>query len=122
MTAYNRNTLLVGMAVAVLIGGGVSYFASSAPDGLEKSQQELGAGEPGHDGLAAPPIVFHEYGLKGMAEGFWSNAIAGAAGAFLVLIALLAVGRLLARGRRVPAQPVGSAGGDAGSEAGPTSP
>ena len=101
MTSYNRKTLLVGVAIALLIGGGVSYFASQAPDGLEKTQQNLGATEPPHGGVAVPPAVFHEYNVKWLGEGFWSNAIAGVTGTLLVLAILLGVGRLL-RPRKPP--------------------
>ena len=37
MTRYNRNTLLVGLVAALVVGGLVSYFASTHPDGLEKT-------------------------------------------------------------------------------------
>jgi len=35
MTAYNRNTLIVGLAAALVIGAIVPSFASGVPDGLE---------------------------------------------------------------------------------------
>lgn len=97
MTAYNRNTLLVGIAVIVLVGGVVSYFASSNPDGLEKVQEDIGADQPPHAGMAAPPSPFTEYGLAQLGEGFWSNAVAGVAGSLLVLGILLGAGHLLRR-------------------------
>ena len=99
MTRYNRNTLLAGIVIASLIGGAVSYFASRSPDGLEKTQQELGAAEAPHNGVAAPALLFNEYSLKWLGEGFWSNAIAGVTGTLLVLGILLGVGYLLRRGR-----------------------
>ena len=98
MTAYNRRTLLVGAAVAILIAGGVSYFASPAPDGLEKTQEVLGAAEPAREGVPAPPLAFREYGLRWLGEGFWSNAIAGVTGSLLVLGIVLGAGYLLRRG------------------------
>ena len=48
-----RALLLVGLAVALLIAGGLSYFASRDPDGLTKVSEDqgfAGAGEQ-HDGL-----------------------------------------------------------------------
>lgn len=99
MTAYNRRTLLVGIAAAVLVGGVVSYFASTCPDGLEKTQEDLGAAEPVRPPLDVPPVAFQEYNLKWLGEGFWANAAAGIVGSLLVLGLLLGVGRLLRRRR-----------------------
>ena len=101
MNAYNRKTLVVGILIALAIGGVVSYFASGAPDGLEKTQEELGAAEPVQKGVEAPPSVFEEYHLAWLGEGFWGNAVAGIAGSLLVLGLVLAAGHLLKRrGRR----------------------
>ena len=104
MTSYNRKTLLVGVAIALLIGGGVSYFASTAPDGLEKTQEELGMSAPPHTGIQSPLAIFRGYTVQWLGEGFWSNAIAGVTGTLLVLAILLGVGRLL-RPRRPPSAP-----------------
>jgi len=113
MSPYNRGTLLAGVAIAFAVAGVLSYFASSDPDGLEKTQEELGAAEPVHGGVAAPAVVFDEYAVRGMPEGFWSNAIAGVAGTLVVLGLALGTGRLLRRrpagapprGRSAAAQP-----------------
>lgn len=99
MTAYNRNTILVGVLFALVIGGVVSYFASGDPDGLEKTQEDVGAAEPVHGGLDAPPVAFNEYSLKGLGDGFWGNAAAGIIGSGLVMGILLGVGWLLRRSR-----------------------
>jgi len=101
MNAYNRKTLVVGVLVALAIAGVVSYFASGEPDGLEKTQEELGSAEPVHQGVEPPPSVFEEYRLAWLGEGFWGNAVAGVAGSLLVLGLALAAGHLLKRrGRR----------------------
>ncbi|MBL7139395.1 MAG: PDGLE domain-containing protein [Planctomycetes bacterium] len=97
MTTYNRNTLIVGIVAALVVGGVMSYFASSSPDGLEKTQEDLDAAEPRHGGVEAPPVAFHEYSLKCLGEGFWSNAAAGVAGSLLVLGIVLLLGRALRR-------------------------
>ena len=97
MTKANRNTLLVGLAAAILVAGVVSYFASAQPDGLEKTQADLRADAPRHGGVEAPPLAFNEYSLKGLGEGFWANAAAGVAGSLLVLAILLGVGWLIRR-------------------------
>jgi len=99
VNAYNRRTLIVGIAIAGLIAGVVSYFASPSPDGLEKAQEELGVAGPVHPAVEVPPVAFQEYNLKWIGDGFWSNAVAGVVGTAVVLAILLVVGRLLARGK-----------------------
>ncbi len=95
MSAYNRNTIIVGLAAALLVGAVVSYFASGNPDGLEKTQEDLGAADAAHQGLQAPPVAFQEYSLTWLGEGFWGNAAAGVFGSLLVMALLLGLGRLL---------------------------
>ncbi len=102
MTSYNRHTLLGGMAVALVIGGVVSYFASPAPDGLEKFQEDHEAATPAQRPVEVPAVAFQEYNLKWLGEGFWANAAAGAVGSLMVLAIVLGLGRLLAR-RKPPA-------------------
>lgn len=34
--------VLVGLALSLVIAGGISYYASSEPDGFEKSAGEIG--------------------------------------------------------------------------------
>jgi len=97
VNAYNRKTLVVGVLIALAIAGVVSYFASGEPDGLEKTQEELGADQPMHEGVGSPPSIFNGYGLKGLSAGFWNNAAAGVVGSLLVLGVLLAVARILKR-------------------------
>lgn len=109
MTAYNRRTLIVGVAVALVIGGVVSYFASSAPDGLEKFQEDQGAAAPAYPTVEAPPIAFQEYNFKWLGEGFLANAVAGVVGIGLVFGILLLVGYALRR-RRPPVPRGGSVG------------
>ena len=97
MNAYNRKTFVVGVLIALAIAGVVSYFASGEPDGLEKTQEELGAAEPVHKGVEPPPSAFAEYRLAWLGEGFWGNAVAGVAGSLLVLGLVLGAGHLLKR-------------------------
>ena len=99
MNLYNRRTLVGGAAIALLIAGVISYFASPSPDGLEKAQEELGAAGPVRQAVEVPPVAFQEYNLKWLGEGFWANAAAGIVGSLLVLALLLGIGRLLHGGR-----------------------
>jgi len=104
MIAYNRRTLWVGIVAAVIVGGLVSYFASDRPDGLEKTQEDLGATEAAHPGFESPPVLFHVYSLKWLGEGFWSHAAAGVVGSRIVLGILLGLGYLLKR-QKAAAEP-----------------
>jgi hypothetical protein len=97
MTAYNRNTLIVGIAIALLIGGGLSYFRSESPDGLEKTQEHLGVAEPEVTPVASPPSPFKDYSLAILGEGFWANAAGGVIGCLIVLGIVLGAGHLLKR-------------------------
>ena len=108
MNIDNRKTLIVGIGAALVIGGLVSHFASSAPDGLEKTQEDLGAAEPVHKEVAAPPSPFAEYSLACLGEGFLSNAAAGAVGSLLVLAILLGTGYVLKRRARPPVRTDGT--------------
>jgi hypothetical protein len=103
MTSYNRATLLAGVVVAVVVGGILSYFASANPDGLEKFQEDLGAAQPVHEGVEAPPLAFREYNLKWLGEGFWANAAGGVIGSLAVMGILLGIGRLVRRRRAATA-------------------
>ena len=72
------------LVVALLLAGVVSYWASSAPDGLNKvaSDTGFGAQEKQH-GLDESP--FAGYGTKGLGDGFASGAVAGVAGVGITL-------------------------------------
>jgi len=108
MTTYNRNTLIVGTVVALLVGGVLSFWASGYLDGLEKTQEKMGTEGTPYAPVAPVPSPFDEYGLKGVQNGFLSNAAAGVAGSLVVLVLLLGVGYALKRRR-----PVAGSGGAA---------
>ncbi len=64
------------LSFSLVIAGGVSYFASSRPDGLERVAENLGflvnARESSH-------TVLHGYAVPGL-DGFFSNGLAGIIG------------------------------------------
>jgi hypothetical protein len=113
MTAYNRNTLVGGLLVAVLVGGVLSYFKSESPDGLEKTQQILDeqktggaangqdASRPGEPAAAATETqsLFADYKLTLVRNRFLANAAGGILGSLAVMGLLLGVGYLLRRAR-----------------------
>lgn len=87
-----RTTVIVavGLAVSLLLAGGVSYFASGAPDGLNKVAIEQGFDrtQEDHD-LAESPFAGYE--TRGVDQGWLAGGLAGVAGVgltFLVAAAL----------------------------------
>jgi cobalt/nickel transport system permease protein len=93
----NRIFLAAGLVVALLLAGVVSFYASAAPDGLEKVAADKGLDAQARDhGLSGSP--FADYGTRGVEDGRLSGGLAGVAG---VLVTFGAGGMLfyLLRGR-----------------------
>jgi hypothetical protein len=87
--------LLLMLALALVIAGGLSYFASTHPDGLERVAEDHRfmdrAREPSH-------TVMPGYTIPGL-HGFLSNGLAGIIGVAATFAVVTAVVRL-ARKRR----------------------
>lgn len=93
----NRKVMLVGVLLALLLAGVASYYASSAPDGLEKVATDQGISQQAKDhGLADSP--FADYGTKGVDNARLSTGLAGIAGVAITLA--LGSGLVLAVRRR----------------------
>jgi cobalt/nickel transport system permease protein len=74
-----RTVLLSLLLLSVLLAGGVSYYASSSPDGLEKVATDQGiAGKAQDHDLAGSPLA--DYGVKGVGDDRLSVGLAGVAG------------------------------------------
>jgi hypothetical protein len=94
-----RTVLIVGAVVALLLAGVVSYYASSAPDGLNKvaADQGITKNEKRHH-LDDSPLA--GYGIDGVDNARLSGGLAGVAG---VAVTFAIVGGLVLavrRGRR----------------------
>ena len=91
-----RTVLIVGAVVALLLAGVVSFYASSAPDGLEKvaTDQGISENEKSHD-LDGSPLS--DYGTKGVDNERLSGGLAGVAG---VAVTFALVGGLVLAVRR----------------------
>jgi hypothetical protein len=74
-----RALVVVGLLVALLLAGGVSYYASSDPDGLNKvaSDEGFAEGEKAH-GLEDSPLAGYE--TTGVDNGRLSGGLAGVVG------------------------------------------
>ena len=71
--------LVIGLLVALLLAGGVSYYASSSPDGLEKVASDEGLDANARDhALTDTPLA--GYGVKGVENERLSVGVAGVIG------------------------------------------
>ncbi|WP_084540991.1 PDGLE domain-containing protein [Nocardioides alkalitolerans] len=85
------------LVVTILVAGGLSYFASSHPDGLEHVAGQTGfLGSADDSPTADSP--FADYATRGVDDTWLSGALAGVVGVAVVL--LLAGGLALAVRRR----------------------
>jgi hypothetical protein len=100
-----RALLLVGFLTALVLAGGVSYYASSAPDGLAKVAADEGfAGTAEDHPLADSPVA--GYQVRGVGDGRLAGGLAGIAG----VVVTLALGGLLFRVVRGPRRDRSAAG------------
>nr|ASV47114.1 cobalt/nickel transport system permease protein [uncultured bacterium] len=87
-----RGLLLAGLLLALVLAGGVSYYASGSPDGLERVAADKGFGDTAEDhGLADSPVA--DYSVRGVEDERLSGGLAGVLG----VVATLAVGGVLFR-------------------------
>lgn len=91
-----------GLFIAVLLVFGVSRYASSAPDGLEKvaADKELDSGEKPH-ALSDGP--FADYETRGVEDSGMSTGVAGLVG---VVITFVIAGGLVGLATRASRRPV----------------
>ena len=75
-----KNPLVVtGLVVSLVLAGGVSYYASSHPDGLEKVAEDIGFLDSAKDSAVADsPLA--DYGVAGVENERISGGLAGVIG------------------------------------------
>ena len=79
-----RSFVLAGLVVTLLVAGGLSYYASSHPDGLEYVAEQVGFGDSEEDSATADsPLA--DYRVKGVENDALSGALAGVVGSLIVL-------------------------------------
>lgn len=105
----NRMFLLIGLSVALLIAGVVSYYASSSPDGLESTAEDSGFLDSAKDSATAgSPLA--DYGVSGVDSERLSVGLAGVIGVLVVLLlATLLTTLIKRRGRPEGSDPVSPA-------------
>lgn len=85
MNRRTRVVVLVGLLVALVLAGGVSYYASSSPDGLNKVAADKGL-DKGQKDHALNDSPLSGYGTKGVDNERLSGGLAGLAGVALTFI------------------------------------
>ena len=91
-----KAVVLVGVVVALLLAGVVSFYASSSPDGLEHVAAGLGfADTAGEHASSGSPLA--DYGLAGVGSDRLSGGLAGIIGVAVVGVLMFGLTRLLHR-------------------------
>jgi cobalt/nickel transport protein len=75
----SRNLLISGFVLSLALAGGLSYYASSSPDGLEKVAEEIGFIETAKDHSNADGALA-DYSVKGVDNARLSTGAAGVIG------------------------------------------
>ncbi|MFI8996106.1 energy-coupling factor ABC transporter permease [Streptomyces sp. NPDC053542] len=74
-----KRVWLAGVAAALVCAGGVSYYASASPDGLEKVAQDQGIDKKAKD-HAAKDSPLADYNVKDITDARLSGGLAGVIG------------------------------------------
>jgi cobalt/nickel transport protein len=75
----SKNLLISGFILSLALAGGLSYYASSSPDGLEKVAEEIGFIETAKDHSNADGALA-DYSVKGVDNARLSTGAAGVIG------------------------------------------
>ncbi|MGW6456413.1 energy-coupling factor ABC transporter permease [Streptomyces sp. NPDC055078] len=94
-----RAVWLTGLAVAVVLAGGVSFYASASPDGLEKVAADKGFDKKAEDHAAADsPLA--DYGVRDITNARLSGGLAGVIGVGATVVAGSGLFYVVVRRRR----------------------
>jgi cobalt/nickel transport system permease protein len=85
-TVSTRTVVLAGLAVALVLAGVVSFYASASPDGLEKVAADKGIDAKAEDHAAADsPLA--DYSIEGLTDARISGGLAGVIGVGVTVVA-----------------------------------
>ena len=93
----NKKFYLGGLLVSLILAGGVSFYASSHPDGLEKVAEDIGFIETAKDPATAGSALA-DYGVAGVENERASVGIAGVIG--VAATGVVATGLFIYLGKR----------------------
>lgn len=91
-----RTFLVASLALALLVAGVASYYASSHPDGLEHVAQQTGFLDTAEDSPASKSPMAG-YTTRGVEDERLSGGVAGVVGALVVLVLAGGLFRVLRR-------------------------
>ncbi|MFE4023422.1 energy-coupling factor ABC transporter permease [Streptomyces sp. NPDC059101] len=112
-----RRLWLAGLAAALLCAGGLSYYASSSPDGLEKVAHDKGLdARTEQHATADSPLA--DYSVKDIANPRLAGGLAGVIGVAATLAVGTGVFVVLRRRKAAAAAPAGTPAADAPAEQG----
>ncbi len=80
-----RTLVIVGLVVALLLAGVVSFYASARPDGLEYVAEKTGFLDTAEDSATAEGPL-SDYSTKGVDDPRLSGGLAGVLGSLVVLV------------------------------------
>ncbi|MFJ9410593.1 energy-coupling factor ABC transporter permease [Streptomyces sp. NPDC101393] len=106
-----RPVWLGGLAAALICAGGISYYASASPDGLEKVAHDQGIDAKAQD-HAAKDSPLADYGVKDIADPRLSGGLAGVIGVGATLAVGSGVFVVLRRRKAADAVAAPAAAGD----------
>jgi cobalt/nickel transport protein len=89
MKISNRKFFASAILISAILAGGVSFYASSSPDGLEKVAEDVGFIETAKDHTLSD-FTLADYGIKGLDNARLSVGIAGLIG--IAATAVIAMG------------------------------
>jgi cobalt/nickel transport protein len=92
----NKNFYLIGLTIALVIAGVLSFYASSAPDGLERVATDLGFIDAAKDS-AASSSALADYGVAGIGNERLSVGLAGIIGVIATGAVMYLIIRLLSK-------------------------
>ncbi|NDG09894.1 MAG: hypothetical protein EB112_04275 [Actinobacteria bacterium] len=82
MTKNSKRFYIYFFIASLIIAGGISYYASSHPDGLEKVAEDVGFLETAKDSaVSGSPLA--DYGISGLDNARLSVGLSGLIGAIV---------------------------------------
>lgn len=99
MKKISNRFYLYFLLVSVVIAGGLSFYASSSPDGLEKIAEDKGFLETAKDSAVADSPL-SDYGVAGVDHDRLSVGLSGVIGVFVTALVAFGVFALAKRMRK----------------------
>jgi cobalt/nickel transport protein len=96
-----KKLILIMLTLSLVIAGGVSWFASTHPDGLEKIANDLGFAQKAKE---PPHSILPDYTFPGH-RGFLYHGLAGIIGVLVTFGLIILAGRIFSRRKKTENSP-----------------